>query len=112
MNEWPNGVAIITVIAFLWTLIGFNRACKTHSIYTLMIGVLLIALSAWELSYLDFVKAIMEVANKNHIGTPVDYARAIKKVELLKLVLGGAILSVGTNIIAAWFTANQAFSKR
>lgn len=104
MNEWTALISAfggLGAVAAIFVLIVFRKYCSTDSVLTLIVGLFLILMSAWQASALDAVKTILEGSYKSPYPKPSDLYNLI---DLLKLVIAGATLSVGSNLIAAWFT--------
>lgn len=98
-NYWGVLQCILALILILLARIAGGR-----SVGAALVGVFMIALSAWSINILTDVSNFIKVAEGHPSVTSTDVKAGITAANLWILVIPAAIAGLGVNLISAWIT--------
>lgn len=106
--NYVNAVGIIIALTSLMLLKNAKGVFRAGSIFTLLLGIFYVALSMLSFHLIQDSGAIVHFLMEKDRVTSTDYSSAMNNVALWQFAAPAAILSVGANLITAWFLSDDA----
>jgi uncharacterized membrane protein len=98
----PHVVAVAIFTLALFAVLVVKKLRDPSSVWTLVLGVLLVGLGAWSLNGFDIMKTFYEVLHeKNNIGDE-QFQQARNATNVWALILPAVVAAIGANLISSW----------